>query len=332
MMCISPQTRTQRVKGITYEYTYPCGKCLSCKVNKRYAWAGRIMLEARCHVEVAFITLTYAPEHLPENGELNKREAQLFMKRLRRQLEYYGYPKIRYFLAGEYGSKNGRPHFHAILFNYPLLREDLVCSTWNKGFVDFQIFEPENAYYIAKYAAKGMREQHKTETQLLEEGKQQEFALMSRRPSGIGLSEPALAPLIRLLKRGVKLVETKQPVLSASDVWNSTYRIGGKVYKLDPYAKAKVEASVGFEESETHKALRMHNSSRLSFYENHSYNHLEFHQRMAHTYQEHDKMIRRMDAKAKEGKHYKATAAGERATQGTDIEAPPGTLTQANNR
>jgi hypothetical protein len=45
---------------------------------------------------------------------LNKRDLQLFLKRLRKKDET---ERIRYYAVGEYGEKTGRPHYHIILFN-----------------------------------------------------------------------------------------------------------------------------------------------------------------------------------------------------------------------
>lgn len=47
---------------------------------------------------------------------LLKADFQNFMKRLRKNT---GYAKIRYYAVGEYGEKNSRPHYHAIIFNCP---------------------------------------------------------------------------------------------------------------------------------------------------------------------------------------------------------------------
>ena len=80
--------------------------------------------------ECWFITLTYNDENLPwhtyvdqETGEytrgysLNKRDLQLFWKRVRK---HYKGKKMLYLNAGEYGSQTGRPHYHAIVFGLPL--------------------------------------------------------------------------------------------------------------------------------------------------------------------------------------------------------------------
>lgn len=115
--------------------SFPCGKCTGCRLDYSRQWADRLMLELQYHDSAYFVTLTYNDEHVPrrvykvddDTGEayesltLDKRDVQLFMKRLRKA---FPDDKIRFFLAGEYGPKTFRPHYHAIIFGLHL--NDLV--------------------------------------------------------------------------------------------------------------------------------------------------------------------------------------------------------------
>jgi len=101
----------------------PCNKCPTCKARRVSAWSFRIMQELKRSTSAYFITLKYNDTNLPitHNGyhTLSRRDLQLFFKRLRKQRtkkENRQNP-IRYFAAGEYGGKIGRPHYHVILFN-----------------------------------------------------------------------------------------------------------------------------------------------------------------------------------------------------------------------
>ena len=88
-----------------------CRKCLECRQKRANEWAVRCMAEAHNYEHNAFITLTYEKNPIT----LQKRDLQLFFKRLRKALLGV---KIKYFAVGEYGTQRWRPHYHAIIFGY----------------------------------------------------------------------------------------------------------------------------------------------------------------------------------------------------------------------
>ena len=99
------------------ELTLPCGQCIGCRLERSRQWAIRCVHESKMHKANSFITLTYNHEHLPRDLSLDYSHFQLFMKRLRKR---FPGAKIRFYMCGEYGENLGRPHFHAIMFNFPL--------------------------------------------------------------------------------------------------------------------------------------------------------------------------------------------------------------------
>nr|QJB19006.1 MAG: replication initiator protein [Microvirus sp.] len=103
----------------------PCGVCINCRIQTTADMTVRLVHESKSHERNCYVTLTYDPEHLPEDGSLNHRDFQLFAKRLR---EVTG-PFKRY-MCGEYGDKNDRPHYHAILFGVDF--DDKIYRTKNK--------------------------------------------------------------------------------------------------------------------------------------------------------------------------------------------------------
>lgn len=139
----------------------PCGKCESCLVRRTNEWSFRLFQERKNSKSCYFVTLTYDELNVPRNpitGELmlNKRDCQLFIKRLRK---YYG-NGIRYFLASEYGENFGRPHYHMLIFNLPIdeTKPDWkaklslnLFSIWNKGGVDVDVAVDGRIIYCAKY-------------------------------------------------------------------------------------------------------------------------------------------------------------------------------------
>lgn len=169
---------------------FPCGQCLGCRMERSRQWAIRCSLEAQLWPENIFLTLTYDDAHLPPNFSLRKRDFQLFMKRLRKE---YG-AGIRFFAAGEYGTKSLRPHYHAILFNFrpsdgepitggcqPLFISPSLMRLWPYGYHSYGNVTFESSAYVARYCLKKLTGPDQKNYGLREP----EFALMSRRP-GIG--------------------------------------------------------------------------------------------------------------------------------------------------
>ncbi len=173
----------------------PCGRCIGCRLEYSRQWAIRCVHEAQLHEKNSFITLTYNDENLPEDGSLNKKHFQDFMKRLRKQLDKEGI-KIRYYHCGEYGEKLKRPHYHAIICGYDfpdrklfkvkqgvrLYRSEMLERLWQYGFSTVGDVTFESAAYVARYVLKKVTGDKAEEHY---QGKQQEYTTMSRRP-GIG--------------------------------------------------------------------------------------------------------------------------------------------------
>lgn len=101
--------------GIEKPIQVPCGKCVACLVNKRSDWSFRLEQEHKVAKSSFFVTLTYNEKHLRSDRSLNKRDLQLYLKRLRKRHGIRS--SIRYYAVGEYGSITGRPHYHILLFN-----------------------------------------------------------------------------------------------------------------------------------------------------------------------------------------------------------------------
>lgn len=193
-----------KVKG--HVVPIPCGKCIGCRLEKARQWAVRCVHEAQMYPENSFITLTYNNENLPKDRNIQKRDLQLFFKRLRKALS----PKeIRYYACGEYGDKMGRPHYHACLFNHDfedkimlrtgkvkpsglskfkptrnhaLYTSPVLEKIWKKGFVTIGELTFDSAGYVARYVTKKITGPPAAEHY---QGRTPEFALMSRMP-GIG--------------------------------------------------------------------------------------------------------------------------------------------------
>lgn len=176
MTCFTPLTAA-RVAGqsqLVFNYTLrkdvvellkvPCGQCVGCRLERSRQWAVRCVHEAQLHSKNCYITLTYAPEHLPADGSLQLVHYQQFMKRLRHHFPQ----KLRFFHCGEYGEKTFRPHYHAILFNcdfddkkcwmvrngYRYYISDLLSRVWGHGHAVLGACTFESAAYVARYVMK----------------------------------------------------------------------------------------------------------------------------------------------------------------------------------
>lgn len=208
------------------------------------------MLEAMCHADNAFVTLTYedAPESL-RPGDLRD-----WIKRLRKAWEPR---RLRYFAVGEYGDKTGRPHYHAALFGFPCCVERVVsrgeckcasCSvvrgTWKFGHVLVGTLTPDSAQYCAGYVLKKMTSPDDVRLH----GRVPEFSRMSLKP-GIGAN--ALWDVASAMM---------QYKLDRKDV--SQLRHGGKLMPLGRYLKGKLRDYCGQDE-ETQQSISDQALSRL---------------------------------------------------------------------
>lgn len=143
----------------------PCGKCDDCNLKHSRERAIRCMHEASLYDDNCFLTLTYAPEFLPENRSLDVARTQKFMKDLRIR---FPDKVIRSYGAGEYGDQDGRPHYHLLLFNFDFpdktpwreinghlyFRSPLLEELWPEGFSSIGDLTFETAAYVARYVMK----------------------------------------------------------------------------------------------------------------------------------------------------------------------------------
>lgn len=147
-----------------------CGQCSGCRLKKARDWAARCYHEASMHEENCFITLTYNDEHINKSHSLLKSDFQNFMKKFRKKIEP---EKVRYYMCGEYGENEGstelgRPHYHALIFNYDFSdkkffkkRGDNIIYTsetlekiWGNGFTSVGSVSLASAGYVARYTMK----------------------------------------------------------------------------------------------------------------------------------------------------------------------------------
>lgn len=208
----------QRPAGPSAAIRLPCGQCIGCRLDKSREWALRCVHEASLYDDNCFVTLTYDDEKLPPTGTLVKRHHQNFMKELRGSAtelaerirdagKYVEIPRIRFFMCGEYGDRDERPHYHFLLFNWSfpdryewcsskgntIYRSKMLESIWRHGFSWIGDVTWQSAAYVARYSMKKVNganaldkyvrnvDPDTGECDILEP----EYVCMSRRP-GIG--------------------------------------------------------------------------------------------------------------------------------------------------
>ena len=107
-MCISPT-------NLKYGVQVPCRNCWQCHKNKVNDYVGRCIAEQQISKQVLAVTLTYAGDET-NTATLVYDDIQRFMKRLKKVYKTKDGNEVRFIVAGEYGSRNGRPHWHICLF------------------------------------------------------------------------------------------------------------------------------------------------------------------------------------------------------------------------
>lgn len=159
--------------GVQQEYIFmlaKCGKCPTCCASRQADLVTRASMESALYdTPCYFVTLTYRNADLPPDRQLFHKDIQDFLKRLRMRWTRQGVDhNIRYMVAGEYGSKYHRPHYHLLLWNNPYgasefkrpeherLRQDIfdAWSHCDPQAFDFGECGDGAASYVTKYLSK----------------------------------------------------------------------------------------------------------------------------------------------------------------------------------
>ncbi|UPW40996.1 replication initiator protein [Sigmofec virus UA08Rod_5838] len=189
-MCLFPLPNSN-ISGLAYKkgvHEFDCGACPECMRKRSNIWALRSVYEARSHAFNCMITLTYDNFiRDPKTGKIlgetpvdrdlrvNKRDVQLFIKRLRAWHSTISCEKIKYLACAEYGSTTHRAHYHIILFgvHFPDLHfykkskrgnsiymSNILTNLWKHGICTVDCINVHSAVarYCTKYCAKSRSE------------------------------------------------------------------------------------------------------------------------------------------------------------------------------
>lgn len=188
------------------------------------------MLEVQKHEASFFVTLTYSEEHLPCDGSVSVRHAQLYLKRLRSMCHPR---KVRYYVVGEYGDRTKRPHYHLALFG--LLSEKEIRDSWSYGHVHVGTLTQQSSAYLVSYVVKALTK--KADARL--GCRAPEFARMSLKP---GIGAGAMEDFGKALtsKGGAKYVAVEGDV-------PTVIRSERKKWPLGRYLRRKLREAIGME-------------------------------------------------------------------------------------
>lgn len=236
----------------------PCGQCSPCRFNLRRKRTARLLLEAKCHEHILFVTFTYSDEHLPtvlycpKTGEIQHehpsgcvdyRTVQLMLKRLRRRLPPQS---LRYYGVVEYGPKTMRPHAHFLFFGLPWKKRHFLYDVWadphtgdpycDPNRLDIQVPKSEShvAQYVSGYLVKKMTRKDDVRLQ----GRPPERAFFSK---GIG------SPYLERLLFGFSSRSAMAYIYSTGDIPRQ-FSVNGKQWPIDRYLKEKIIHALGIQD------------------------------------------------------------------------------------
>lgn len=190
-MCTRPITMFSKSAG--REVTFACSKCDACVAARRHDWVARAMAEKAMHPQTFVVALTYSDAtQFTRDGAAFFRyhDVRVWLARLREEIKRATgkTASLRFIAAGEQGSKNGRVHWHVVLFSdvdlltigeykapWGVVTEykDIVAkprvdmprswSMWPHGFVQVQEPDEGGMHYAMSYALKDQFNTHNSE-------------------------------------------------------------------------------------------------------------------------------------------------------------------------
>lgn len=148
---------------------FNCGQCIACRKRRAQELAMRCVLQASLSEENCFLTLTYDEKIKGYKNVLTYTHIQNFKKSLRRHCDYHLNKKIQIFNVHEYG-KNGKKHWHLVVFNYDFKDKQLYTTNnqnrlytsstlkdlWPYGHHTIGAVSEASALYQAQYTQKDL--------------------------------------------------------------------------------------------------------------------------------------------------------------------------------
>lgn len=158
MKCYQPILIKQNPKSENYnpkkpDVVVPCGKCMACKQQKAREYTIRFEKATYKNKYRIFGTLTYDDENITADYGLDKEEIVKYLKRVQKEANKKGI-KYKYYLTGEYGEENGRPHYHVVIGCDEKRIADIFNEKWGKGKTEFEECDTRGVMYVIGYVDK----------------------------------------------------------------------------------------------------------------------------------------------------------------------------------
>ena len=169
---VGARTRGQgKLPSVETSGYFPCRKCEKCITFRRLRWRDRTRRELAKAVRSWFVTLTFSDIHLAgirlaaamlsqyDHETALERAAYSHVQRYLKRVRKAGRTQFRYFAIFEYGSENGRGHYHLFIHEKPGCKPVLkrtLDEQW-RSFVSAKLVdteEPGAASYVCKYLTK----------------------------------------------------------------------------------------------------------------------------------------------------------------------------------
>lgn len=205
-MCTRPITQNGK--------TFACRTCDECIAVRRHGWVARAMAEKTQWKHTLCLALTYSDETQESRDGARMfayADVRDFLSRMRRACRYLDpAARLKFLCAGEQGGRNGRCHWHMIIYSdldltglgtvrgrYGKLTDRAAMMTvgkrkrrlnwtlWPFGFVTFQEPDEGGMHYVLSYCLKDQFTEEKARGSM-REAKAENFATglfrMSKRP------------------------------------------------------------------------------------------------------------------------------------------------------
>ena len=259
---------------------HPCGHCVHCRAQKKVAWSSRVIADYYAyHQKAIFLTLDYQDAYLPNarpvynevtgecyyyksglprlTGDLCRPHANNFLMKFRSKFKRkYGFmPEIKYFLVGEYGSRFGRPHYHALILGLDINQVEvmeLLKSCWSYGRCTIE--KPRNAEHCIKYISSYLFDSIGSKSQFMDTYKvsQTPFCNVSK-----GFGKALIEHKLKEINDNAKRLNITPAEVVLNNLWNDnpnkkvyyhcllTYNNAGKIERCPRYVVHKVLEAIG---------------------------------------------------------------------------------------